>query len=317
MTPSTVSQTSCSPHILSASRRTDIPAFYARWFIERIRAGYCLAPNPFHPRQAPRLSLAPQDIQVIVFWTRFARPLMPYLDELEQRGFRFYFQYTLLDYPRQIDTASPSLQARLQTFRQLADAIGPQHLVWRYDPILFSSQTPPDFHLEKYSRLAEEVRSYTEHSVISILTPYRKIQPRLRALADQGLSILHPFDIHAGWFSSLMRSIAGCAHANGMSIASCSSEIALADYGIQPGKCIDDEYLRRTFGLEVSSAKDPGQRKLCGCVASKDLGVYDTCLFGCQYCYAVSSFARSQANHARHDPHGSALLPLPSPAGEP
>ena len=118
--------------IISASRRTDLPAFYARWFINRVRAGYCLVPNPFNPRQISRISLAPEDVDVIVFWTRHARPLFPYLRELDERGYRYYFQYTLMDNPRALDTRTPSLEAALDTFRALARRIGPQRVIWRH-----------------------------------------------------------------------------------------------------------------------------------------------------------------------------------------
>ena len=293
--------------IISASRRTDIPAFYAEWFIRRIREGYCLVPHPFNPRQELRVSLAPADVDVIVFWTRQPRPLLPYLDELDRLGYRYYFQYTLLDYPRQIDTAAALLQSRLHAFWELANHIGPQRIIWRYDPILFTQATPASFHQETFARLAGQLRGCTFRSVISILTPYAKIQRRMQALERQGAGLL-PFDPQDAWFGDLMRSLAASAQANGMQIQSCASEILLHDYGIRPGKCMDDDYIQEVFGLDVTHTKDPGQRKLCGCVISKDIGVYDTCLFGCQYCYATTSFERARANHARHDPSAPALL---------
>ena len=121
--------------IISASRRTDIPAFYAPWFVNRLRAGYCTVPNPFNRRQVRRISLLPQDVDVIVFWTRSARPLMPFLDELDERGYRYYFQYTLLAYPPPLDHGVPSLEDALDTMRALAERVGPRRVIWRYDPI--------------------------------------------------------------------------------------------------------------------------------------------------------------------------------------
>ena len=127
--------------IISASRRTDIPAFYSRWLLNRLRAGFCLVPNPFNPGQVSRIELGPQDVDTIVFWTRNPRPLFPFLDELDARGYRYNFQYTLLDYPRLIDEHTPPPPAALDTFRRLADRLGPQRLVWRYDPIVQSQIT--------------------------------------------------------------------------------------------------------------------------------------------------------------------------------
>lgn len=261
-----------------------------------------------------RISLAPADVEVIVFWTRHPRPLLPYLDELDQRGYHYYFQYTLLDYPRSIDTASPLLQVRLHSFQELAQHIGPERIIWRYDPILFTEITPASFHLETYARLAEELRGFAHHSVISILAVYAKIQHRMAEMARQGARLLHPFDPQESWFGNLMRGMVASAQANSMVIESCASEILLQDYGIQPGKCVDDDYILATFGLDVAHMKDPGQRKQCGCVLSKDIGAYDTCLFGCQYCYATSSFEHARARHARYDPLSPSLIQWDPPA---
>ena len=124
--------------IISASRRTDIPAFYAEWFIRRIRAGYCLVPNPFNSQQVQRVSLLPEDVDAIVFWTRNPRPIFSHLAELDERGYRYCFQYTLMDNPAPIDPASPHPPASVATFRDLAHRISPQRVIWRYDPILIS-----------------------------------------------------------------------------------------------------------------------------------------------------------------------------------
>ena len=144
--------------ILSVSRRSDIPAFYAEWFIRRVRAGYCLVPNPFYPQQVTQISLAPQDVEVIVFWTRNPRPLFPYLAELDERGYRYYFQYTLLNNPRAIDPKVPAMATAIQTFRELAERIGPQKVIWRYDPIVFTQLTDEAFHRQSYERIAQSLQ---------------------------------------------------------------------------------------------------------------------------------------------------------------
>ncbi len=296
--------------IISASRRTDIPAFYARWFINRVRAGYCEVPNPFNANQVSRISLQPQDVDVFVFWTRNPKPLFPYLDELDLRGYRYYFQFTLLGYPRPLDGKSPSLKAAIAIFRELAERIGPERVVWRYDPIVFSNITGVDWHLEQYARIAEALRGATRRSVISLMTPYAKLKTRLSALARQGIHVT-PFDgRHTPQFARLMRSLAKTAAANGMTIQSCASEHDLRPYGIRPGKCVDDDYIREVFGVEVGHKKDPSQRAACGCVVSRDIGMYDTCLFGCAYCYATRSFARSRRRFAAHAPWSPTLIPL-------
>ena len=147
--------------IISASRRTDIPAFYAKWFMNRIRAGYCAVPNPFNRDQVSHVSLNPEDVDVIVLWTRNARPLLPRLAELDERGYRYYFQYTLMDNPHPIEAKSPPLEASQKTFRALADRIGPDKAIWRYDPIVFSNVTGPEFHQKTYEHIAQALRGHS------------------------------------------------------------------------------------------------------------------------------------------------------------
>ncbi len=294
--------------IISASRRTDIPAFYARWFIRRVRAGYCEVPNPFNANQISRISLQPQDVDVFVFWTRNPRPLFPYLDELDRRGYRYYFNFTLIGYPRCLDGKSPSLKTAVSIFWELAGRVGPQRVVWRYDPIVLTSITPLEWHAGQYARIAEALRGYTHRSVISLMTPYAKLKRRFAALAAEGVQVV-PFDgRHTPRFARLMQSLSQAAATNGITIQSCASEHDLTSYGIQPGKCVDDEYIKEVFGQEVIHKKDPSQRAACGCVVSKDIGMYDTCLFGCAYCYANSDFARSRRCYEAHDPASARLV---------
>jgi hypothetical protein len=293
--------------IISASRRTDIPAFYAPWFINRIRAGFCTVPNPFNPNQVMRVSLAPEDVEVIVFWTRNPRPLFPYLQELDERGYCYYFQYTLMKNPRALDANVPTTESAVGTFRQLSEQIGSQKVIWRYDPIVFSELTPPDFHRRSYQYIAQELRGYTHRSVISMLDFYPKLRKRLGEMEKQGAALL-PFDSSQPWFDPLVRDLVASAWENEMEVVSCAEELDLQSFGICPGKCIDDETISQVFGLDVTHLKDPGQRKACGCVVSKDIGMYDTCLFGCRYCYATSSFERARINYQRHDPRLPSLL---------
>ena len=294
--------------IISASRRTDIPAFYAPWLMNRIRAGYCTVPNPFNRSQVSTIALRPEDVDAIFFWTRNPRPLLPALDELDDRGYRYYFQYTLLDNPRALDPKSPPVDAAIATFQALAARIGPARVIWRYDPIVLSNATGADFHLAHYARIAAALRGYTTRSVVSVMDRYRKIEQRLTALAAQGIALADPPADQTPDFACLMTGLAAIAAANEMEIQSCAEELDLASFGIGPGKCIDDAYIAQVFGLQLDVKKDPSQRAACGCIASRDIGMYDSCLFGCAYCYATSSFARAAGNHAAHNPAGEALI---------
>jgi hypothetical protein len=295
--------------IISASRRTDVPAFYSEWLVNRLRAGWCEVPNPFNRSQVSRVSLRPEDVDVIVFWTRYARPLVPHLDEIDARGYRSYFLYTLVDYPRPIETATPAPAAAVAAFRELSGRVGPGRVVWRYDPILLGEPAGAAFHRERFERLAGLLEGATWRVVVSVVDIYRKMRRRLRDLEAGGVRITDETGVEPAELAELLASIAATAAAHGMTATSCSEAIDMGRYGIQPGKCIDDRLIRELFGISVSGTKDPSQRAACGCVTSRDIGMYDTCVFGCQYCYATSSLERARENRRRHDPLSPSIVP--------
>jgi len=294
--------------IISASRRTDIPAFYSQWFMNRIRARTCLVANPFNARQVSRVSLDPADVDVVVFWTRHPRPMFRHLAELDRLGYRYTFQYTLLGYPRLIDRGAPSLAVSISAFRELAQRIGPERITWRYDPIFLSNLTDTSYHRSRYRHIAEALRGCTHRSVISIMERYRKIERRLKGLQSVGVE---PAEVPSDEWAGLFRDLADAARQNGMNLSACAAEMDLSPFGIEPGRCIDADALSRIFGLHLHPLKDPSQRKACGCTVSRDIGAYDTCSFGCVYCYATGSLVRARANRRRHDPHGEFLMARP------
>ncbi len=294
--------------IISASRRTDIPAFYAQWFINRVRAGHCTVPNPFNRKQVFHIFLRPEDVGIIVFWTRNPQPLIPYLKELDQLGYRYYFQYTVMNNPRPIDAMTPSLSSSLKIFKKLSALIGPERVIWRYDPIVISNITDIEFHTDTYKHIAETLRNYPQRSVISLLDIYPKLKKRLKALKDNGVEIVDYNKKFDKRYDELLYALAGAAEQNKMEIVSCAEDPSLTKYNIHPGKCIDDNYIERVFGINVTHKKDPFQREACGCVASRDIGVYDTCLSGCQYCYATTSFEKAEALYRNHNPDSTSMV---------
>ncbi len=294
--------------IISASRRTDIPAFYAKWFINRIRTGYCTVPNPYNREQFTRVSLQPEDVDVIVFWTRNPQPLIPYLKELDRLGYLYYFQFTVLNNPHLIDARVPSLSDSLKIFKNLSRLIGPERVVWRYDPIVISNITGIEFHISAYKNIAEVLKNFTQRSVVSLLDIYPKLNRRFKTLKDHGVDIVDYNKKPDKHFDKLLYTLADVAGQNKMEIVSCAEEPDLNKYNIQPGKCIDDDYINRVFGINVTKKKDSTQRKACGCVVSKDIGAYNTCLFGCQYCYATSSFEKAKTLHKNHNPDSTSMV---------
>ncbi len=293
--------------IISASRRTDIPAFYTKWFMNRVRAGFCTVPNPFNPNQVSDISIAPENVDLFVFWTRNPKPLIPHLKELDERRYHYYFLYTLMDNPLILDPKSPSCETSLQTFRELSDKIGPEKVFWRYDPIVLSNITDIEFHKQRFEFIADRLRGYTFRCIISFVDIYRKTEARLKRLNYEGFFL-------SEWNYSnehdLLISLVRIAFNNGIEIRSCASKIDSTGFGIPAGKCIDDIYIAEVFGKNLDLKKDSSQRKNCNCVSSKDIGMYNSCIYGCRYCYATTSFEKAKINYKNHDPDSRSLLPV-------
>jgi Domain of unknown function (DUF1848) len=294
--------------IISVSRRTDIPAFYHKWFMNRIRSGYCVVPNPFNSKQVSRIDLTPENVEIIVFWTRNPKPFLSSLDELDKWGYKYYFQFTLMNNPSFIETNKIPFSTAIKTFQELGQLIGCEKVIWRYDPIVFSSHTNIDFHLQQYADIASQLSGYTNRCVISFMDRYAKNNSRLKKIEkEQNISFFNFEDIPEV-FSIFLPSIAKIAHQYNMQLFSCAETYDLQSYGINHGKCIDDDYISQVFNLKVNHQKDSSQRENCGCVKSRDIGMYDSCLFGCQYCYATSSFDKARENHRQHDPNSPSLM---------
>lgn len=271
--------------IISASRRTDIPAFYTEWLMNRIRDGYCTTVNPFNRKQVAYVSLRPEDVDAIVFWTKNPESLLKNLKELDDRGYHYYFQYTLNGYPRTMEPNLPGLEKEIETFKRLADLIGPARVIWRYDPIIMSNATGIDYHKRRIDQIARELERRTDRLVISIVDEYRKARINFERLENQSIHVKR--QTTGQDVEELIDFIVALAGNRKMEVFSCAEVLDLTPFGLKPGKCIDGDYIQKVFGIKVKSEKDKSQRPECGCVKSKDIGAYDTCLHGCQYCYAI------------------------------
>ncbi len=271
--------------IISASRRTDIPAFFGHWFAERVRAGWVDIKNPFNPKQVRRVSLLPEDVDAFVFWTKNPAPFRGLLDGLDRRGFCYYFQFTINAYDRDLEPNLPAMKERLETFFRLSDRLGPERVIWRYDPIVLSNRTPAEFHLKSFDGLSRALQGRTRRVVISLAEYYRKTNRRLRALEADGVR----FDRQAAdrpRTIDLLRRLRQAADARGIQMESCACAFDLSPAGIRPSACVDAQLIRALWGADVPSTGDPGQREHCRCAISRDIGTNSTCAHGCLYCYA-------------------------------
>lgn len=273
--------------IISASRRTDIPAFHSDWFMQMVRQGHCRVPNPRYPKKSTApIDLRPENVDIIVFWTRDPSPLLKYLPELDLMGYKYYFQYTIIGYPREIDPCCPSPGDAIATFKKLSGMIGKEKVVWRYDPILYSNITPYEWHVKQISMISDELTGHTERLVISFIDKYRKVVMRFGS-GSGGKLIPDPGMFDPETYIELAGSIGGVMRDKGIRVVTCAEDMDLGRYGIERGKCIDEELIERIIGRKVTGTKDPAQRASCACVKSRDIGTNGTCRFGCKYCYAT------------------------------
>jgi hypothetical protein len=287
--------------IVSASYRTDIPAYYGRWFLARLRAGFCRVANPYGGKPA-RVSLRPEDVDGFVFWTRNCGPFLPVLKELKSRGMPVVVQFTITGYPRALEAAVQRADRAVAQLRALARRFGPRVAVWRYDPILFTSLTPPEWHARNFARLARALAGATDEAVISLADDYRKTRRNLAAAArTHGFAPLPPPDD----LGAFLRELGAAAAGHGMRLTACTEP----GLGVEPARCIDAGRLSDIAGREIA-ARVRGNRPGCLCHESRDIGAYDGCAQGCAYCYAVADRAAAKRNLAAHDPLGEFLIPL-------
>jgi len=315
-----------APVIISASRATDIPAFYANWFMHRLKAGYCKWINPFN--QQPQY-ISFQKTRAIIFWSKNPAPMLEHLPWLDQNRINYYFTYTVNDYENEgLEPSVPPLKNRLETFIRLADLIGKDRVIWRFDPLLLTDRISIDTLIEKIQRIGDQLYPYTNKLVISFadITAYRKVENNLKRAGIK----YRPFTVTA--MNEIAEKLQQLNKKWRLTIASCAESINLQKYGVQANKCIDDDLMIQCFSSDDKlmnflgwppieadlftanekarrpDLKDPGQRPACGCILSKDIGQYNTCMHLCAYCYANTSPKIVKANYTRRQPFADSIL---------
>lgn len=330
-----------APVIISASRSTDIPAFYAKWFFNRLAKGYCTWINPFN-QQKQYISF--KKCKVVVFWTKNPAPIIPYLHILDEMGIHYYFQVTLNDYVTEgLEPNLPSVDERIKTFKRLSELIGPERIMWRFDPILLCNAIPPRAILSKIWKMGNQLKNLTNKLVFSFvdIKAYRKVQNNL----VKETNLLTKEDVESGEGSDSQRQeiVEGLVKLRevwkqdgwNLTLATCAESIDLDFYDIEHNRCIDDRLMERVFGDDKElvyylrtgelpqpdlfgdvpelpdthkNLKDKGQRKLCGCMISKDIGMYNTCRHFCVYCYANTSKKVVLYNAIKHSDESDSLI---------
>ena len=284
--------------ILSVSRRTDIPNYYSDWFYERIREGFLYVRNPMNPHQVSRISLSPELVDCIVFWTKNPEPMMARLSELAE--YNYYFQFTLTGYGTDLERNVPhKKEVMIPVFKRLSGQIGAKRVIWRYDPILFTERYSEAYHVKAFGQIAEALSGYTKKCVISFVDTYAKNRKSMERIGVRELPVEEQ--------KAFAGKLAEIAHQNGMSIATCAEKLDLSDCGIEHNACIDRALIEEIIGCKLRVKKDANQRSECGCMESVEVGTYHTCKNGCLYCYANQSEARAEQGASLYDIHSPIL----------
>jgi hypothetical protein len=263
--------------IISASRRTDIPAFFGEWFYNRLMEKRVLVRNPRNPGIVTEITLDPGLVECIVFWTKNPENFFRFIPALDRQGYRYYFQFTLTPYDSSIEHNIDKSQI-IEIFIMLSEMIGREKVIWRYDPIFINKTFTLDYHREQFEALCKKLYPYTEKCVISFIDSYPFLN---KAFDDNSITVLTEEKIFKA-----ARLLSAIAKKYRLPLFTCCEKTNLEKFGILHNKCIDDELIERLFHTKIKAPKDPSQRDGCGCCISRDIGAYNTCPHTCVYCYA-------------------------------
>jgi len=317
------------PIIISASRSTDIPAFYSDWLIQRLKEGYVKWKNPFN---GVPLYISFSKARLIVFWSKNPKQIIKHLDFIQEKIPNFYFQYTLNDYDSEkLEPNVPNVSDRIETFINLSENIGKEKVIWRFDPLILTDKIGVDELLKKVENIGSQLKNYTEKMVFSFadIRLYRKVQNNLRN------SPINYQEFNEQTMNEFAQGLQQLNKNWNFEIGTCAEKIPLEKYGIIHNKCVDDDLMIKLFpydkilmdflGVKIlppdlynstlrieklRNNKDKGQREFCGCIFSKDIGEYNTCPHLCEYCYANASKEIANSNWKKHitNPFGETII---------
>ena len=284
--------------IIQTGMRTDIPAFYSKWLLNRIREGFVCVRNPYNPSQVTRYSLSPEVVDLIAFCTKNPAPMLPYLDGLKNYG--QYWFVTITPYGRDIEPNVPDKEAVMRSFQQLSEAVGVDSVGWRYDPIIVDSRHTVEWHISEFEKMAATLSGYTRTCVISFIDIYKKVQrnfPEAKAVQKKDRI-------------TIGKDLIEIAARYGMTIKPCAEGNDLAVYGADCSGCMTVATYETALHsrLEVPKRKTNQRDGACACLLGVDIGAYDTCGHLCKYCYANTDAGLVYQNRRKHDPESPFLL---------
>lgn len=282
--------------ILQTGMRTDIPAFYSKWFVNRIKEGYVLVRNPYNPSAVTKYRINPEVVDLIAFCTKNPAPMLGYMDILKPYG-QFWF-VTITPYGKEIEPNVPDKRQVLEDFKTLSNSVGIDSVGWRYDPIFITEKYSLDFHLKAFEQMAKTLSGYTDTCIISFIDLYKKVIknfPQARMVnKKERLKIGEVFE--------------DIGRKYGITVKACAEGNELEVYGIDCDGCLTQEVYESALHTKLNMPKRKGQRTECACFFGNDIGVYDTCRHFCKYCYANTNKDAVIKNSKLHNPNSPFLI---------
>lgn len=283
--------------ILNTGMRTDIPAFYSKWFVNRLKEGYVLVRNPYYPSQVTKYYLNNELVDLLTFCTKNPGPMLEHMDML--KGYGQYWFVTITGYGKDIEPNVPDKNKVMDDFKKLSDIVGVDKICWRYDPIFVSEKYSIKWHLETFEKMAKNLCGYTKACVISFIDLYKKVErnfPEAKAVSEAEQL-------------ELGKGIIEIARKYGMIIRPCGEGDLLRKYGADTSGCMTKEVFENALHTSLSiPPRSKDIRKDCECLLGTDIGAYDTCMHLCRYCYANTDKRRVYENYRKHNPDSPFLL---------
>ena len=282
--------------IINTGARTDIPAFFSEWFFNRIKEGFVHVRNPYYHKQVTRYQLNPEVVDLIVFCTKNPRPILQRIHDLDK--FKTYFFVTITPYGKEVEPNVPPVKQVINDFKALSTEIGEENVCWRYDPIFINQKYTVEKHIEKFENMASQLSDYTNECVISFIDLYEKTKRNFLGVKE--VNELQQIEIAKSFFK--------IGSKYDISLKTCAEAINLENYGFRSSGCISKEVVERSIGKNLKEIRKKPNRFHCGCIPNRDIGAYNTCLYGCKYCYANSNQYAVQRNFKLHNPKSSFLV---------
>lgn len=280
--------------ILFASGRTDIPAFYSNWFINRIKVGFVDVRNPFNQKLVSRIYFS--DVDLIMFCSKNPLPMINKLDILKVP---VLFHVTITPYGKDVEPNIPDKRLIIDGVKKLSLVLSIDNVVVRYDPIFLSDKYNVDYHIKAFDKLCKNLNGYVNKIIVSFMDEYKNVRSNKNILKYRAFTREDYKKIGEAFSKSAMD--------NGMSVQTCFEDEDLTQYGFVKGECLSHELAYILTGKKFKSSNVRKEKK-CECVQMVDIGDYNSCMHMCKYCYANYDEKVVSSNFERHDDNSSLLI---------